>query len=120
MRAIAGHSLGLTGRSRRFRPRAGGRTPLLTSERQCRFTRVLVCRFEGGKKLVSDGGNVITPICSVTARRCGRFTAEVFRMKFTITARCAMLAQQFGISALLNRRFKYLSTGETRCCVGDV
>ncbi|MDI5817296.1 ATP-binding cassette domain-containing protein, partial [Salmonella enterica subsp. enterica serovar Cerro] len=27
---------------------------------------------------------------------------------------CAMLAQQFGISALLNRRFKYLSTGETR------
>ena len=29
-------------------------------------------------------------------------------------ARCQHLAEQFGISALLNRRFKYLSTGETR------
>ncbi len=29
-------------------------------------------------------------------------------------ARCARLAEQFGISALLDRRFKYLSTGETR------
>jgi molybdate transport system ATP-binding protein len=29
-------------------------------------------------------------------------------------ARCQRLAEQFGITALLNRRFKYLSTGETR------
>ncbi|QUJ02016.1 hypothetical protein KCP75_02925 [Salmonella enterica subsp. enterica] len=46
----------------------------------------------------------------------GRTTA-VFRMKFVHHHRplCAMLAQQFGISALLSRRFKYLSTtGETR------
>ncbi|MGV8611206.1 ATP-binding cassette domain-containing protein, partial [Pseudomonas aeruginosa] len=28
--------------------------------------------------------------------------------------RCARLAEQFGISHLLTRRFKYLSTGETR------
>lgn len=29
-------------------------------------------------------------------------------------ARCQRLAERFGITALLNRRFKYLSTGETR------
>ena len=44
----------------------------------------------------------------------GRTTAEIIQDDVHHPARYAMLAQQFGISALLNRRFKYLSTGETR------
>ncbi len=44
----------------------------------------------------------------------GRTTAEIIQDDVHHPARCAILAQQFGISALLDRRFKYLSTGETR------
>lgn len=60
-------------------------------------------------------GNVITPICSVPGEDdTGRTTAEIIQDDVHHPARCAILAQQFGISALLDRRFKYLSTGETR------
>ncbi|BFO08855.1 molybdate ABC transporter ATP-binding protein ModF [Serratia rubidaea] len=44
----------------------------------------------------------------------GRTAAEIIQEEHPHPARCAQLAAQFGISALLERRFKYLSTGETR------
>ncbi|WP_367143216.1 molybdate ABC transporter ATP-binding protein ModF [Pantoea stewartii] len=44
----------------------------------------------------------------------GRTTAEIIQDAVKDAARCERLAAQFGISSLLSRRFKYLSTGETR------
>lgn len=44
----------------------------------------------------------------------GRTTAQIIQDTVHDEARCEKLAQQFGIHALLPRRFKYLSTGETR------
>lgn len=44
----------------------------------------------------------------------GRTAAEIIQDSVHDPARCAQLAEQFGITGLLSRRFKYLSTGETR------
>jgi molybdate transport system ATP-binding protein len=44
----------------------------------------------------------------------GRTAAQIIQDEVKDEARCQALAQQFGISYLLGRRFKYLSTGETR------
>ncbi len=44
----------------------------------------------------------------------GRTSAEISQDAVKDTSRCMHLAQQVGITALLERRFKYLSTGETR------
>ncbi len=44
----------------------------------------------------------------------GRTTAQIIQEEVHDDARCLTLARLFGIEALLTRRFKYLSTGETR------
>ncbi|MEM6159966.1 molybdate ABC transporter ATP-binding protein ModF [Erwinia sp. P6884] len=44
----------------------------------------------------------------------GRTAAEIIQENVKDPARCRELATLFGITALLDRRFKYLSTGETR------
>ncbi|HBV40988.1 MAG TPA: molybdate ABC transporter ATP-binding protein ModF [Erwinia sp.] len=44
----------------------------------------------------------------------GRTAADIIQEEVRDEARCRQLADTFGITALLNRRFKYLSTGETR------
>ncbi|SUG69246.1 Putative molybdenum transport ATP-binding protein modF [Salmonella enterica subsp. enterica] len=67
------------------------------------------------QKLVSDEWQRNnTDMLSPGEDDTGRTTAEIIQDEVHHPARCAMLAQQFGISALLDRRFKYLSTGETR------
>ncbi len=92
-----------------------GELPLLTGERQCRFTRITRLSFEQLQKLVSDEWQRNnTDMLSPGEDDTGRTTAEIIQDEVHHPARCAMLAQQFGISTLLNRRFKYLSTGETR------
>ncbi len=92
-----------------------GELPLLTGERQCRFTRITRLSFEQLQKLVSDEWQRNnTDMLSPGEDDTGRTTAEIIQDEVHHPARCAMLAQQFGISALLDRRFKYLSTGETR------
>lgn len=92
-----------------------GELPLLTGERQCQFTRITRLSFEQLQKLVSDEWQRNnTDMLSPGEDDTGRTTAEIIQDEVHHPARCAMLAQQFGISALLNRRFKYLSTGETR------
>ncbi|ECO0423298.1 ATP-binding cassette domain-containing protein, partial [Salmonella enterica subsp. enterica serovar Typhimurium] len=92
-----------------------GELPLLTGERQCQFTRITRLSFEQLQKLVSDEWQRNnTDMLSPGEDDTGRTTAEIIQDEVHHPARCAMLAQQFGISALLDRRFKYLSTGETR------
>ncbi|QBR51004.1 molybdate ABC transporter ATP-binding protein ModF [Erwinia sp. QL-Z3] len=44
----------------------------------------------------------------------GRTTAEIIQENTKDPRRCQQLAALFGITRLLDRRFKYLSTGETR------
>lgn len=44
----------------------------------------------------------------------GRTTAEIIQENTKDPQRCQQLAALFGITRLLDRRFKYLSTGETR------
>ncbi|KAB8313066.1 molybdate ABC transporter ATP-binding protein ModF [Erwinia endophytica] len=44
----------------------------------------------------------------------GRTTAEIIQDEVKDSTRCQQLADLFGIPHLLDRRFKYLSTGETR------
>ena len=44
----------------------------------------------------------------------GLTVAQVIQMQVKDNDRCLLLAKQFGIDALLSRRFKYLSTGESR------
>lgn len=51
---------------------------------------------------------------SVDEEDTGYFVSEVIQEEIKDEARCQRLAALFGIGHLLSRRFKYLSTGETR------
>lgn len=67
------------------------------------------------QKLVSDEWQRNnTDLLSPGEEDTGRTTAEIIQDEVKDPARCQRLAERFGITALLNRRFKYLSTGETR------
>ena len=55
-----------------------------------------------------------TDLLSEGEEDTGRTAAEIIQHDVQDTARCRQLAQLFGIEYLLDRRFKYLSTGETR------
>ncbi|HFZ8993648.1 TPA: molybdate ABC transporter ATP-binding protein ModF [Citrobacter freundii] len=103
-----------SGKSALARALAGDLT-LLKGERQCSFSRTTRLSFEQLQKLVSDEWQRNnTDLLSPGEEDTGRTTAEIIQDEVKDPARCAALAQQFGITALLDRRFKYLSTGETR------
>lgn len=92
-----------------------GDLPLLSGQRESHFSRVTRLSFEQLQKLVSDEWQRNnTDLLSPGEEDTGRTTAEIIQDEVKDPARCARLAEQFGISALLDRRFKYLSTGETR------
>lgn len=92
-----------------------GELPLLKGERQCDYARVTRLSFEQLQKLVSDEWQRNnTDMQSPDENDTGRTTADIIQDEFKDAERCARLAAQFGISGLLDRRFKYLSTGETR------
>lgn len=55
-----------------------------------------------------------TDLLSVDEEDTGYFVSEVIQEEIKDEARCQRLAALFGIGHLLSRRFKYLSTGETR------
>lgn len=96
-------------------PCAGGELPLLKGERQSQFSHITRLSFEQLQKLVSDEWQRNnTDMLSPGEDDTGRTTAEIIQDEVKDTPRCMQLAQQFGITALLDRRFKYLSTGETR------
>lgn len=92
-----------------------GELPLLKGERQCAFTRRTRLSFEQLQQLVSDEWQRNnTDLLSPGEEDTGRTTAEIIQEEVKNPSRCAELAAQFGITGLLTRRFKYLSTGETR------
>ena len=92
-----------------------GELSLLKGERLCTFSRITRLSFEQLQKLVSDEWQRNnTDMLSPGEEDTGRTTAEIIQDEVKNPARCATLAQQFGIAHLLDRRFKYLSTGETR------
>ncbi len=103
-----------SGKSALARALAGDLT-LLSGQRESHFSRVTRLSFEQLQKLVSDEWQRNnTDLLSPGEEDTGRTTAEIIQDEVKDPARCARLAEQFGISALLDRRFKYLSTGETR------
>ena len=92
-----------------------GELPLLKGECQGDFTRLTRLSFEQLQKLVSDEWQRNnTDLLSPGEEDTGRTTAEIIQDEVKDPACCQRLAERFGITALLNRRFKYLSTGETR------
>ncbi|WP_406915363.1 molybdate ABC transporter ATP-binding protein ModF [Enterobacter quasiroggenkampii] len=92
-----------------------GELNLLKGEYQSDFTRLTRLSFEQLQKLVSDEWQRNnTDLLSPGEDDTGRTTAEIIQDEVKDPARCERLAEQFGITPLLDRRFKYLSTGETR------
>lgn len=92
-----------------------GELTLLTGQRDSQFTRSTRLSFEQLQKLVSDEWQRNnTDLLSPGEEDTGRTTAEIIQDEVQDAARCEALADRFGISHLLERRFKYLSTGETR------
>lgn len=103
-----------SGKSALARALAGDLT-LLKGERHSDFHHVVRISFEQLQKLVSDEWQRNnTDLLSPDEEDTGRTTAEIIQEEVKDAARCAQLAEQFGITPLLSRRFKYLSTGETR------
>ncbi|WP_192457186.1 molybdate ABC transporter ATP-binding protein ModF [Musicola keenii] len=92
-----------------------GELVLLNGDRQSQFQRVARLSFEQLQQLVSqEWQRNNTDMLSADEDDTGRTTAEVIQDDVKEAARCEQLAAQFGITHLLSRRFKYLSTGETR------
>ncbi|WPU21762.1 molybdate ABC transporter ATP-binding protein ModF [Cedecea neteri] len=92
-----------------------GSLPIMKGERRCDFIRIAHLSFEQLQKLVSDEWQRNnTDMLSPDEDDTGRTTAEIIQAEVSNEARCGELAALFGIEHLLGRRFKYLSTGETR------
>ena len=103
-----------SGKSALARALAGELT-LLSGSCENHFTRITRLSFEQLQKLVSDEWRRNnTDMLSPDEDDTGRTAAQIIQDEIHDPARCAELAAQFGISHLLERRFKYLSTGETR------
>jgi len=79
------------------------------------FQRPTRLSLEQLQKLVADEWQRNnTDLLSEGDEDTGLTVAEVIQAEMQQPERCTQLARQFGIDQLLTRRFKYLSTGETR------
>jgi len=79
------------------------------------FQRPTRLSLEQLQKLVADEWQRNnTDLLSEGEEDTGLTVAEVIQAEMQQPERCRQLARQFGIDQLLSRRFKYLSTGETR------
>ncbi|PKH20992.1 molybdate ABC transporter ATP-binding protein ModF [Enterobacterales bacterium CwR94] len=79
------------------------------------FLRPVRLSFEQLMKLVAaEWERNNTDLVSADEDDTGRTAAEIIQLDVRDAARCQQLATEFGIAHLLNRRFKYLSTGESR------
>ncbi len=92
---------------------SAGDLPLLSGQRESHFSRVTRLSFEQLQKLVSDewqrnNTDLLSPVAKKIPAAPPRRLSED-EVKDPAAARAS--AEQFGISALLDRRFKYLSTG---------
>ena len=80
-----------------------------------RFKSIAHISFEHLQKIIDDEWKRNnTDMLSDKEDDTGLTTAEIIQEHNQNQALCESLALQFGIADLLNRRFKYLSTGETR------
>jgi molybdate transport system ATP-binding protein len=92
-----------------------GEQPLLSGHYQSDFTRTVRLSFEQLQKLVSDEWQRNnTDLLGPGEEDTGRTALEIIQDEIHDDARARELASRFGIDHLLDRRFKYLSTGETR------
>ncbi|WP_145588687.1 molybdate ABC transporter ATP-binding protein ModF [Yersinia aldovae] len=92
-----------------------GELILLNGSRQSNFHHGVRLSFEQLQQLVSEEWQRNnTDLLSADEDDTGRTTAEIIQEEVNAPQRCQQLATQFNISHLLSRRFKYLSTGETR------
>ena len=79
------------------------------------FVRPVRLSLEQLQKLVAqEWERNNTDLLSPGEEDTGRTTAEIIQEERADPERCQQLAALFGITHLLGRRFKYLSTGETR------
>lgn len=92
-----------------------GELILLNGNRQNHFHHNVRLSFEQLQQLVNEEWQRNnTDLLGADEDDTGRTTAEIIQECCNDPQRCQQLADQFGISHLLSRRFKYLSTGETR------
>ncbi|WP_016674014.1 molybdate ABC transporter ATP-binding protein ModF [Yersinia pestis] len=92
-----------------------GELALLEGSRQSHFRHGVRLSFEQLQQLVNEEWQRNnTDLLSADEDDTGRTTAEIIQEAARDPQRCQQLAALFGISHLLSRRFKYLSTGETR------
>ncbi|MDR0806294.1 MAG: molybdate ABC transporter ATP-binding protein ModF [Enterobacteriaceae bacterium] len=88
---------------------------LLNGIRQSSFQHIVRLSFEQLQKLIEEEWQRNnTDLLSDGEDDTGRTTAEIIQLTHRDDAECLRLAKMFGIDHLLTRRFKYLSTGETR------
>ncbi|MEQ4925228.1 molybdate ABC transporter ATP-binding protein ModF [Proteus hauseri] len=88
---------------------------LLSGELINTFTHPISLSFEKLQKMIEDEWRRNnTDLLSEGEEDTGLTAAEVIQMQIKDNERCLLLAKQFGIEYLLSRRFKYLSTGESR------
>lgn len=103
-----------SGKSSLARALAGELTPARGAVNSA-FTRPVRLSLEQLQRLVAEEWQRNnTDMLSPGEEDTGRTTAEIIQDEVKDPARCRTLAALFGITALLERRFKYLSTGETR------
>lgn len=88
---------------------------LLSGEMTSAFIRPVRVAFDTLQTLVDDEwSRNNTDLIDNNETDNGRTTADIIQLTHRDDARCLALASQFGIADRLTRRFKYLSTGETR------
>lgn len=87
----------------------------LSGERNCSFRTCGRVSLEQLQKLTEkEWQRNNTDMLSDDEDDTGRTAAEIIQLHHKDNELCLELAKQFGIMDLLSRRFKYLSTGETR------
>lgn len=92
-----------------------GELPALSGSLTSGFSRPVRLSLEQLQKLVTqEWERNNTDLLSEGEEDTGRTAAEIIQDEVKDALRCQQLASRFGISYLLDRRFKYLSTGETR------
>lgn len=92
-----------------------GELPPLKGQAVSEFKRRVRLSLEQLQKLVADEWQRNnTDLLSPGEEDTGLTVAEIIQHEVREPARCQQLAETFGITHLLERRFKYLSTGETR------
>lgn len=92
-----------------------GELPLLSGTRHCDFQHLRRLSFEQLQQLIEDEWQRNnTDLLASDEQDTGQTCEQIIQQESSDTQRCQKLAQLFGIEALLTRRFKYLSTGETR------